>query len=885
MRRLLAPEVIQTSAMDCGPACLKALLEGFGVAASYGRLREACFTGVDGTAIDQIEDTAILLGLNAEQIMLPLDHLLLDATQSLPALIVVRLPMGFTHFVVLWRKCGNWVQVMDPGTGRHWRSTEDLLSDIYIHAQNVTSAEWTDWAGSPNFLNPLEHRMRALGFDKKNRRDLITAATADPTPMTLSTLDAAVRFASALVAKGAIRRGASAVRFLQSTMKHPSGIPGEMWSARIDRADHNVVKVRGAVLLRVTGIRKTADADMDHSEVPHEFADVLTERAPSPIAALYRTLQCGATFCAVLSGALALAAFGVITEALLLRSLFELPHSLVVTTQRWSAIGGLSIFFAAVTALESGLSKAILQTGRRFEGMMRLRFLKKMPRLADAYFRSRLMSDMADRAHSAHRLRDLPQFVAALSRAVFGLLFTVVGIVWLYPSARIPAFAAAVIAVIVPAAALSWMTEKDLRARTHSGALSRFLLDALLGLTAVHAHGAARSITREHDNLLAEWATATRKLSTSVVAVQSLQSVLCGSAIVWLLIASLRPGAERGGILLLVYWALSIPALGQEITALGSQYPRLKNTMMRFIEPLGAREEGSEDATIRAAGSQFGVTIEMDHVSVSASRQTILEDINVRIGPREHVAVIGPSGAGKSTLAGLLLGWCKPERGELVVDGVKLHATALASLRRQTVWISPEVQLWNRPLFDNLRYGSTDSSASLGDVLEQAELSSVVEKLPLGLQTPLGESGRLLSGGEGQRARFGRALCRDSARLVILDEAFRGLERGRRRMLLESARRRWKDATLLNVTHDIGEAWSFPRVLVIDGGRIVEDGSPDELYQRKHSRFRALLEAEEAAQECVWSDPVWKTFAMRDGRLSEESRSTVLHRAETQAQK
>jgi ATP-binding cassette subfamily B protein len=101
MRRLLAPEVVQTSAMDCGPACLKSLLEGFGVAASYGRLREACFTGVDGTSIDQIEDAAILLGLKAEQIMIPVDHLLLDAIQAFPALIVIRLPMELTHFVVL----------------------------------------------------------------------------------------------------------------------------------------------------------------------------------------------------------------------------------------------------------------------------------------------------------------------------------------------------------------------------------------------------------------------------------------------------------------------------------------------------------------------------------------------------------------------------------------------------------------------------------------------------------------------------------------------------------------------------------------------------------------------------------------------------------------
>src|SRR6185295_1811557 len=135
----------------------------------------------------------------------------------------------------------------------------------------------------------------------------------------------------------------------------------------------------------------------------------------------------------------------------------------------------------AVTALEIGLSQATFQTGRRLEAMMRLQFLRKIRRLSDTYFRSRLMSDMADRAHSAHRLRDLPQLVAAFGRSVFGLVFTVAGIAWLYPAGRIPAFVAALIAVGVPAAALSWVADKDLRARTHSGALSRFLLDVLLG--------------------------------------------------------------------------------------------------------------------------------------------------------------------------------------------------------------------------------------------------------------------------------------------------------------------------------------------------------------------------------------------------------------------
>src|SRR5215472_13443937 len=97
--RWLVPTVVQSSAMDCGPAALKCLLEGLGISASYGRLREACQTDVDGTSIDTLEDIANQLGLDAEQVIVPPDHVLVGESCALPALVVVRLPNGFTHFV------------------------------------------------------------------------------------------------------------------------------------------------------------------------------------------------------------------------------------------------------------------------------------------------------------------------------------------------------------------------------------------------------------------------------------------------------------------------------------------------------------------------------------------------------------------------------------------------------------------------------------------------------------------------------------------------------------------------------------------------------------------------------------------------------------------
>src|ERR1700726_790073 len=114
MRRYFAPEVVQTSNPDCGPASLKCLLEGFGLYVSYGRLREACQTGVDGTSIDTIEELANRLGLEAEQIVIPVDHIAVSEARALPAMTVVRLPTGLTHFVVAWRRHGRRLQIMDP---------------------------------------------------------------------------------------------------------------------------------------------------------------------------------------------------------------------------------------------------------------------------------------------------------------------------------------------------------------------------------------------------------------------------------------------------------------------------------------------------------------------------------------------------------------------------------------------------------------------------------------------------------------------------------------------------------------------------------------------------------------------------------------------------
>jgi ATP-binding cassette subfamily B protein len=155
-------------------------------------------------------------------------------------------------------------------------------------------------------------------------------------------------------------------------------------------------------------------------------------------------------------------------------------------------------------------------------------------------------------------------------------------------------------------------------------------------------------------------------------------------------------------------------------------------------------------------------------------------------------------------------------------------------------------------------------------VIQQADLIDILETLPDGPHTRLGESGGLVSGGEGQRVRLGRAMLRPDVRLVIMDEPFRGLDRPKRQTLLRRSRQYWDTATLLFISHDISEALTFDRVFVIEDGHLVEDAAPKHLIQHPQSRYRMLLEAEEAVQKGLWESTDWRRLWLEDGQLHEE---------------
>lgn len=912
-RRWLVPEVVQTSAMDCGPAALKCLLGGFGIPVNYGRLREACQTDVDGTSIDTMEEIAVQLGLEAEQIMVPPDYLLLEETNALPAIAVVALPTGMTHFVLVWRKHGPLLQAMDPGAGRRWLTPERLLSSLHLHTQLVPLTDWRDWATSEKFLRPLRRKLSDLGCSRRQTSNLTERAAADNEWRPLATLEASVRTVEALVLSRSLRKGSEASRLVEKLVgdlratddySKASPIPSHFWSVQAaPPAEDGSERIyfRGAVLVHASGRRREGarkpvplseqrlpEEEKSNLVVSPEISAALEQPQTEPYVELFRLLKVdGLLAPASILSALLLASIGVMIEALLFRGLLDLAHKLGAPVQRMLMICAAALFVAGMLALEFPVASGLLRIGRKLEARLRIAFQEKIPRLGDRYFNSRLKSDMAARYHQIHHIRLLPELGGRLVRSTFELLFTATGIIWIDPGAAVLIIMMILVCVGLNLAMQPALGERDMRVQNHAGALSCYYLDAFLGLVPLRAHRAEHSFRRRHEEQLGEWMHAEFSVQRLVVWIEGLQFVSGFGLAAWILVNHISRSGDFASVLLLVYWALNLPFIGQDIAEVAYQYPVLRNKTLRLLEPLSApggeanetsrsvaapvaRTRLSQGKASEAAASEktfAGVSAVFENVSVRVAGHMVLENVDLELSPGSHVAIVGPSGAGKSSLLGLLLGWYRPAGGRILVDGAPLTEQILDQLRERIAWVDPAVQLWNRTLFENLLFGAGAGTVPEPELLKSADLHGLLKKLPAGLQTELGENGGLVSGGEGQRVRLGRALHRRGVGLAILDEPFRGLDRQQRRDLMIRARAYWSNATLLCVTHDVGETLSFPRVLVVDSGRVVEDGIPEELVRRPDSTYRKLLLAEEEVSEEFWSNNGWQHLQLRDGQM------------------
>jgi ATP-binding cassette subfamily B protein len=224
--------------------------------------------------------------------------------------------------------------------------------------------------------------------------------------------------------------------------------------------------------------------------------------------------------------------------------------------------------------------------------------------------------------------------------------------------------------------------------------------------------------------------------------------------------------------------------------------------------------------------------LELDHVTFHypTRRETsALADFNLLVRPSEMLAVVGPSGAGKSTLFNLAQRFYDPDEGTVRLDGIDLRQADPAAVRGRIAYVPQETVIFAASARDNLRYGKWEADDDeLWQAAEAANAAEFLRRLPDGLDTYLGEGGARLSGGQRQRIAIARALLRDSP-LLLLDEATSSLDAESERLVQASLERLFEGRTTIVIAHRLATVRAADRIIVLDHGRIVEEGNHDAL--------------------------------------------------------
>ena len=216
-------------------------------------------------------------------------------------------------------------------------------------------------------------------------------------------------------------------------------------------------------------------------------------------------------------------------------------------------------------------------------------------------------------------------------------------------------------------------------------------------------------------------------------------------------------------------------------------------------------------------------------------RKDALMGVNLNIKSGEVVAFVGPSGGGKSTLVNLLPRFFRPTSGHIFLDDMLLEDIALADVRRQIAFVSQDVILFNDSIAANVAYGATGAKGidrgRVIEALEAANLSALMKEMPEGIDTPVGNNGNRLSGGQRQRLAIARAIYKD-APILILDEATSALDSESERQVQDALERLMAGRTTLVIAHRLSTIEHADRIVVLDHGRVVENGSHEELLKK-----------------------------------------------------
>jgi ATP-binding cassette, subfamily B, bacterial len=590
-----------------------------------------------------------------------------------------------------------------------------------------------------------------------------------------------------------------------------------------------------------------SDRPIDKSQVDKTPVDKTKEGTASPRPSPYALLPL-VPYALHYKGRIAA---GIVALTLAAAATLTVPYAvrqMIDNGFREQSAGTVNAYFSAMVAVVAVLALAsggrfyfVTTLGERVVADLRSEVFRHLTNLDATFFDSARTGELLSRLTA-----DTTQLKAAFGTSASVALrnfFMFVGAISLmiYTSPKLSALVLVAIPIIVlPLFAAGRSVRRRSRAAQDTLAeASAFAAENLASVRVMQAFGAEAAITArfkaavEDAYLAARDATGARAFLTIGAIFLAFASVI---AVLWLGAHDVLAGRMTGGLLsqFVLYAVLGAGALG-ELSQVWSDVSAAAGAAGRIAEILAIRPKITAPIPAKALPVPSRGEITFDHVTFAYPTRgdtSALHDLSFTIAPGETVAIVGPSGAGKSTLFQLLLRFYDPQQGRILVDGVDIKSVDPSDLRRRMNSVPQDPVVFAASIAENIRYGLPGADeAAVRQAAQQAAAQDFIEALPGGYAANVGERGVTLSGGQKQRLAIARAILRE-APILLLDEATSALDAENETLVQAALERLMAKRTTLVIAHRLATVLSAHRILVLDNGQIVEEGTHSALVAK-----------------------------------------------------
>ena len=366
--------------------------------------------------------------------------------------------------------------------------------------------------------------------------------------------------------------------------------------------------------------------------------------------------------------------------------------------------------------------------------------------------------------------------------------------------------------------------------------LTGFVADVITNITTVKAFGAERAEHARMNERTHEWSERSFSMMRGFLGVSTVWSTLITiihiSALVFAVMASTQHAMSIGTIYLILTYTLTVSQKLWQVNHVMRQYNTIMGEAHEMVQNLNLTPEIT-DASDRQLVAKSGEIVLQDvsfaHDGGAGAR--IFNDFNLTIKQGERLGVVGHSGSGKTTFTRLLLRFGDIDRGSITIDGQNIADVTQTSLHEAIAYVPQEPLLFHRSLADNIAYGRPDASREqIIYAAKQAHAWEFIQELSDGLETLVGERGIKLSGGQRQRIAIARAILKD-APIMVLDEATSALDSESEQLIKDSLDKLMKHRTSIVIAHRLSTIAKLDRIIVLEDGEIVEDGTHSELLE------------------------------------------------------